>query len=243
MIKHKVVFIAGLIFLVMSAGLLLYPVAAPKIYQIEANQVIREFDDRLQEKRAEEALKDRSEKKESGYFNELYKKMKAYNRNLYKSNQENLVDAFAYEQTSFDLTQFGFDENMIGYIEIPRMRIRLPIYLGANEPNMRLGAVHLTETSLPIGGKNTNSVIAGHRGLSGAAMFRDIESLQIGDPVTITNFREKLAYRVVEIAVILPTETDKILIQPNRDLVTLITCHPYRHNDQRYVVYCERSME
>ena len=71
-------------------------------------------------------------------------------------------------------------------------------------------------------------------------MFRDIEKLEIGDEIYIRNFRETLTYRVAELQVISPTDVQELLIQPERDLVTLITCHPYPYNYQRYVVYCER---
>jgi sortase A len=121
------------------------------------------------------------------------------------------------------------------------MDIKLPIYLGASEENMKKGAVHLTETSLPIGGKNTNCVIAAHRGFSGAPMFREIEKLKKGDKIYITNFWYKMTYQVVDIEIINPDDVEKVLIQKGRDLVTLSTCHPYRYNYQRYIVYCERS--
>ena len=122
------------------------------------------------------------------------------------------------------------------------MEIELPILLGANTENMKQGAVHLIETSYPIGGENTNCVLAAHRGYSRAAMFRDIEKLELGDEIYIRNFRETLVYRVVQLQVISPTDVGQLLIQDGRDLVTLITCHPYGHNYQRYVVYCERDM-
>jgi|GEM_PF-3528543 len=105
------------------------------------------------------------------------------------------------------------------------------------------GAVHLTQTSLPVGGINTNAVFAAHRGYRTATMFRDIEKLEIGDEISVTNFYNTLTYRVVEIAVILPTDIERILSQEGRDLVTLITCHPYPYNYHMYVVYCERVEE
>lgn len=98
----------------------------------------------------------------------------------------------------------------------------------------------MTETSYPIGGENTNCVLAAHRGSSRAAMFRDIELLEPGDRIYIENFREPLTYQVVETRVISPTDVQELLIQAGRDLVTLLTCHPYGHNYQRYVVFCER---
>lgn len=101
--------------------------------------------------------------------------------------------------------------------------------------------MHLTETSYPIGGNNTNSVIDAHRGAYKTSNFRDIEKLEIGDKIYIRNFCETLTYRVVELMVIEPTDIDKLLIQENRDLITLITCHPIMYNYSRYVVFCERE--
>jgi sortase A len=155
--------------------------------------------------------------------------------------QDKLIDPFSYSQPSIDLSAYGIEDNCVGFITIPKMNITLPIYLGANDQNMDKGAVHLTETSYPIGGINTNSVIAAHRGAH-TAMFRDINVLEIGDEVIIKNFRETLTYRVVEIKIIAPTDVAELLIQPGRDLVTLLTCHPLGSNSQRYVVYCERSL-
>ena len=104
------------------------------------------------------------------------------------------------------------------------------------------GAAHLSQTSLPIGGMDTNCVIAGHRGYCGASYFRHLDQLHIGDRVSVTNLWETLTYRVCEIRVIDPSDVEEILIQPGRELLTLLTCHPYASGGrQRYVVYCERS--
>lgn len=97
-------------------------------------------------------------------------------------------------------------------------------------------------TSAPIGGANTNCVIAGHRGWRGADYFRHIDKLAVGDTVKLTNLWETLTYTVADIQIIQPHEVEKIKIQPNRDLLTLLTCHPYASGGkQRYVVYCERT--
>lgn len=117
-------------------------------------------------------------------------------------------------------------------------------YLGANYDNMATGAAVLTQTSIPIGGANTNSVVAGHRGWGGASYFRYIPDLTVGDTVIITNLWETLTYKVVEEKIIDPHEVDEILIVPGKDMVTLLTCHPYASGGrQRYLVYCERVTE
>lgn len=170
----------------------------------------------------------------------LHMKLRYENQRLYHNGQKDLVDPFSYEQPAVDLSKYGIDDGILAYLEIPAMNIKLPIYLGASEDNMKLGAAHLTQTSYPIGGDNTNSVIAAHRGYSKAAMFRDIEDVSLGDPVYIYTPWGTLNYEVTELEVILPTDTDRIFIREGRDMLTLFTCHPYRQNKQRYVVYCDR---
>ena len=176
-------------------------------------------------------------------LDELFNKMQTYNENIFNEGQQNLVDPFSYEVPSFDLLELGFKDNIIGYLTIPKMEIEVPIYLGATQENMKKGAVHLSQTSIPIGGNNTNSVIAAHRGMRSHPMFRDIEILEIGDEIKVTNMWDELIYKVVETKVISPDEVSEVLIQEGRDLINLITCHPYTKNYQRYVVYCERQEE
>jgi sortase A len=222
--------------LVAGVSLLLFPYIAQWVYTLEAQRVIRNYQADISLLQGLEDTPANGKR----YFGDLYQKMLVYNETIYQQGQSGLVDPFSYEAASFDLVSFGFQENVVGHIDIPRMNVTLPIYLGATKSNMAKGAVHLSQTSLPIGTTNSNTVLAAHRGMSTAAMFRDIEALQVGDEVTVTNLWETLAYRVVETKVILPNDVDEILIQDGRELVTLITCHPLRYNYQRYVVYCER---
>ena len=221
--------VIALLLVVCGAVVLLYPLYTNWLYNKDVQVQVDAF--RGQMEKQPEALP----------FEDLYQELTRRNEQLYLEKQRNLTDPFSYERPNIDLSAYGLEGNVIGFISIPKMDIELPILLGANNENMRLGAVHLTETSYPIGGVNTNCVIAAHRGYSKAAMFRDIEALEIGDEIYIENFRETLVYRVVELRVIHPTDINQLLIQEGRDLVTLITCHPYRHNYQRYVVFCERA--
>ncbi len=163
-----------------------------------------------------------------------------YNKSLVENGQE-VSDPFFYTGESVDLTQYGFENNMFGYIELPTINVRLGIFLGATKENMNLGAVHLDNTSMPVGGINTNCVIAAHRGAGRYGdMFRSINKLQIGDSVKITNPWEELEYKVTDIFAIEPKDIDKILIQENKDMITLVSCHPYGSSKYRYIVYCER---
>ena len=172
---------------------------------------------------------------------ELWADMVRYNETIYTQGQTGLSCAYDYQKPSFTLTQYGLADEVFGVISIPAMELEMPIFLGATEQHMADGAAHLSQTSLPIGGENTNSVIAGHRGYNGASYFRYIDKLMVGDLVSVTNLWERLTYRVCEIKIIDPYDVTEILIQPGRELLTLLTCHPYASGGrQRYVVYCER---
>lgn len=141
-------------------------------------------------------------------YEELYEELQKRNEVLYREKQKDLKDPFSYEQSNINLENYGLEGNIIGFISIPKINVELPIFLGANTENMKKGAVHLTETSYPIGGKNTNSVIAAHRGYGKAELFRNIHKLEINDEVNILNFREKLTYKVIEIRIIDPQDIE-----------------------------------
>lgn len=172
---------------------------------------------------------------------ELLADLQGYNQRIYTERQAGLADAAACEEPAVEMKEYGINDEIIGVLEIPALELVMPVYLGASDSHLDAGAAVLGNTSAPIGGMSTNCVIAGHRGWHGADYFRHIDRLQVGDTVTITNLWETLTYTVVDIQIIQPHEVEKIKIQPGRDLLTLITCHPYASGGrQRLVVYCER---
>lgn len=173
---------------------------------------------------------------------QLWLDMKAYNETIFREGQEGLSDPAAYEEPSFHLGDYGLDSEVFGVLSIPRLELRMPIYLGATKENMANGAAVMGQTSLPIGGTNTNCVLAGHRGWNGAAYFLYVDRLIPGDTVTVTNLWETLNYKVSDIKVISPNDVEAIHIRPNRELLTLLTCHPPASGGkQRYLVFCERT--
>ena len=182
------------------------------------------------------------ERKPEQQYPELLAALREYNQRIYAEKQCNLVDLEACEEPAADLTTYGVADEIIGVLEIPAMELIMPVYLGASDAHLAAGAAVLGNTSAPIGGDNTNCVIAGHRGWKGADYFRHIDKLVVGDSATLTNLWGTLTYTVADIQIIQPHEVEKIKIQPNRDLLTLLTCHPYASGGrQRYVVVCERD--
>ena len=181
------------------------------------------------------------ERKPEQQYPELLAALQEYNRQLYAEKQCNLTDLEACEEPAADLTTYGIEDEIIGVLEIPAMELTMPVYLGASDAHLAAGAAVLGNTSAPIGGDNTNCVIAGHRGWRGADYFRHIDKLAVGDTVRLTNLWETLTYTVADIQIIQPHQIERIKIQSNRDLLTLLTCHPYASGGrQRFVVYCEK---
>ena len=196
---------------------------------------------RLQANTDEAAQSFLEERKPEQNYPKLLAALQDYNRQLYAEKQRDLTSLEACEDPAVDFAAYGIEDEIIGVLEIPAMELTMPVYLGASDDHLAAGAAVLGNTSAPIGGDNTNCVIAGHRGWKGADYFRHIDRLQVGDTVQLTNLWETLTYTVTDIQVIQPHEAERIKIQPNRDLLTLLTCHPYASGGrQRYVVYCER---
>ena len=175
---------------------------------------------------------------------QLWLDMKAYNEAIFREGQKGLSDPSAYEDVCFRLSDYGLDSEVFGVLSIPKLNLQMPIYMGATKENMAAGAAVMGQTSLPIGGSDTNCVLAGHRGWNGAAYFLYINQLEPGDTVTVTNLWGTLNYKVSEVRVIPPNDVEAILIQPGHELLTLLTCHPPASGGkQRYLVFCERDYE
>lgn len=208
--------------------MMLWPVFTGHRLQSNAATAVQEF------------LADRDEPEQQ--YPELLEALQEYNRQLCTEKQCNLTDLEACETPAADLTTYGIDDEIIGVLEIPAMELTMPVSLGASDTHLAAGAAVLGNTSAPIGGNNTNCVIAGHRGWRGADYFRHIDKLAVGDTVTLTNLWKTLTYTVEDIQIIQPHEVEKIKTQQGRDLLTLLTCHPYASGGkQRYVIYCERT--
>lgn len=225
---RKTPFVLAALLAVAGICVVLWPVFTGQRLQADTDEAVQSF---LEERKPEQQ------------YPELLADLQAYNQRIYAEKQSGLVDLEACEESAADLIAYGIEDEIIGVLEIPAIELTMPIYLGASDGHLAAGAAVLGNTSAPIGGDNTNSVIAGHRGWRGADYFRHIDRLQEGDTVTLTNLWETLTYTVADIQIIQPHEVEKIKVQPNRDLLTLLTCHPYASGGrQRYVVYCERVL-
>ena len=171
----------------------------------------------------------------------LIKEAKEYNKELTNTK---LVDSFTDENFKVDENYNKIlnldDDGMMGYIEIPKIGVKLPIYHTTNSDVMEKGAGHEEGTSFPVGGKGTHAVIAAHRGLPSSKLFTDLNLLKENDVFYIHILDKKLAYEVNQIKVVKPSEIKDIKLKKDKDYVTLITCTPYSINTHRLLVRGER---
>ncbi|MCJ0592315.1 class C sortase [Enterococcus cecorum] len=172
-------------------------------------------------------------------INEKIKLAKYYNQSL---NPRKITDPFSSneKQGRENYAKMLELHEMIGSVEIPSINQDLPIRAGTSEYVLQKGCGHLEGTSLPVGGKNTHTVITAHRGLPNAKFFTDLDKLKVGDKFYIHNIKQTLAYKVTNIQTVKPDNFKPILIQPNKDLATLLTCTPYMINSHRLLVTGER---
>ena len=164
---------------------------------------------------------------------ELYARASQYNSNLAENSgafyRPELLEGY---DSILDITGTG----IMGYIDIGKIGVQLPVYHGVDPTVLQVGVGHLEGSSFPVGGKSTHSVLSGHRGLPSAKLFTDLDKLEIGDTFAITVLRQTLVYQVDQIKVVLPSESEDLRIEPNKDYCTLLTCTPYGINSHRLLV-------
>ena len=157
-----------------------------------------------------------------------YNKMLAEKRNKYILSEEEYA---AYEKL-LDITGTG----IMAEIEIPSVRVDLPVYHGMDERVLQVAAGHLEWTSLPVGGKSTHCVISAHRGLPSAKLFTNLDELAEGDVFLLRTLDELLTYEVDQILIVEPEDISALHIESGKDLCTLVTCTPYGINSHRLLV-------
>ena len=147
-------------------------------------------------------------------------------------SQEGLLAAASDYDNQLNLAGNG----IMGYVEIPKISVNLPIYHGTENDSLERGIGHLLGSSLPVGGESTHSILSGHSGMASQKMFTDLEQLIVGDVFYLHILNDTLAYQVAEINTVLPYDTSLLGIVPGEDLCTLVTCTPYGVNTHRLLV-------
>lgn len=167
-------------------------------------------------------------------YEKLWQEAVAYNEKLAEnSGRWTLTEE---EQEEYDQLLNISDTGIMGYIEIPKIKVSLPIYHGTDEAILQIAIGHIPGSSLPVGGKGTHCVVSGHRGLPSAKLFTDLDQLEEGDLFMMRVLDETLTYEVDQIRIVEPEDLSDLEIDEDKDLCTLVTCTPYGINSHRLLV-------
>ena len=171
---------------------------------------------------------------DDGIYDELLEAARDYNQRLAQREEP-------LNQSEEDLAEYGSLLNLdgsgiMGYIEIPELKVSLPIYHSVDDGVLQVAVGHMPGTSLPVGGKGTHSALSGHRGLPSARLFTDLDQLREGDTFLLQILDETLTYEVDQVLIVEPNEVGVLAIDPEEDYCTLVTCTPYGVNTHRLLV-------
>ncbi len=227
--SEKILLIIAIIFIIVGTGIFLYPSISNYFAEKNHVEAIRNYD-KMVIKIGEDSLKKEKEKAQT------------YNENLSGDPVHDpfvLGSGYALPENYKEVLNISGD-GIMGYIQIPKISVDLPIYHGTSEEVLEKGVGHIQNTSVPIGGNSTHSVLTGHTGLPNAELFTRLDELVVGDIFYIHVLNDILTYKVYEIKVVLPDNIDELRITSGEDLVTLVTCTPYGVNSHRLLVKAER---
>lgn len=227
--SEKLLLIISIIFIILGVGIFLYPSISNYLAEKNHIDIIRNYDNLI--------VKINEEK-----INEEKEKARIYNENLSGDPVHDpfvIGSGYALPENYKEVLNVS-DDGVMGYVEIPKISVYLPIYHGTSDEVLEKGVGHIQNTSVPIGGNSTHSILTGHTGLPNAELFTRLDELGIGDIFYIHVLDDVLTYKVFETKVILPDKIDELRILNGKDYVTLVTCTPYGVNSHRLLVKAER---
>lgn len=227
--KRASILICILIF-VLGFGIMFYPTLSNWVHEQTASYAISDYYEQSSQKNDDET-------------EALFAAARAYNATLTgdktsimlaEENEENEIQDGAYWNTFDDMN------DIIGVVEIPSIKVKLPIYHGTDETTLQKGVGHLEGSALPTGDIGNHTVLTGHTGLPSMELFTNVDQMVVGDVFYLQVLNQTYTYEVKEINVVLPSETELLKVQEDRDLVTLVTCTPYGINSHRLLVMGEK---
>lgn len=218
--------ILAVILFMASLGLTFYPIISNRVNARYASQIQTSYEAVIAEADNSELL---AAREAAARYNESITPGTAM---IDAYSQEALLEA---SQNYEELLNIAGD-SIMGYVEIPKISVQLPIYHGTRSDSLERGVGHLLGSSLPVGGNSTHTILTGHSGMATQKMFSDLPQLEVGDLFYLKVLGETLAYQVDQIHTVLPHDTTYLGIEDDRDLCTLVTCTPFGVNTHRLLV-------
>lgn len=224
--QQKFTIIIAVFMLVASFGLVLYPLVSNYVNQKYASEIHTEYEEVISQT-------------DDTALQQARSLAIAYNESIVPGTAEDN----AYSQEALTEASQDYEQQLniagngiMGYVQIPKINVNLPIYHGTEADSLDRGIGHLLGSSLPVGGMDTHSILTAHSGMASQKMFTDLEQLKVGDVFYLNVLNEILAYEVSTINTVLPHDTSLLGIEPGKDICTLVTCTPYGVNSHRLLV-------
>lgn len=209
-----------------AVGIMLYPMVSSYVNEKYRSEIQTVYEEQVQQK-------------DDTAIREAWEQAVAYNSAI----TPGATDTDAYSKEAILAASQEYDamlnitgNGIMGYVEIPKINVYLPIFHGTGSDSLERGVGHLVGSSLPVGGESTHTVLTGHSGMASQKMFTDLEQLLPGDVFYLHVLDEVLAYQVDEINTVLPYDTSLLGIYTGQDLCTLVTCTPIGVNTHRLLV-------
>ena len=223
--KKKLGNILLVLILAGGAAIMLYPTFSDYWNSFHQSRAIAGYSDAVSNLNAEE-------------YERIWQEAVAYNQNM--SGRSGLVLLTNSEMEEYERQLNVGGNGVMGYIEIAKINVSLPIYHGTSEAVLQVATGHIESSSLPVGGASTHCIISGHRGLPSAKLFTDLDQMSEGDIFQLKILNETLTYEVDQIRIVLPSELDELGIVRDQDYCTLVTCTPYGINSHRLLIRGKR---
>lgn len=219
------------VLLLLGFLIFIYPMVSDYYYTVKQENTVRDYENMLSKLPTEEGRK-------------ILEQAAIYNQHFAQDSSplftEKRLSKILEWYQSGKVPEFFSLGRLIGTVEIPKLDLKLPIRSGTTDEILETGVGYLMNTSLPIGGPSTHSVLTGHRGLPQARLFRDLDALEIGDVFLVQVLDKPHAYQVDQIKTVEPTDTRDLTVIQGKDYMTLLTCTPYTINTHRLLVRGKR---
>ena len=223
--KRKIRNILFGVFFLIGMGITFYPTISSRWNAYRESKLITDYQNNI----AANAGSDR--------YKEMIEEAQAYNRTL---DVPAVPDAFSIREGIQDKEYEALlnvsGNGLIGTVEIPVIRVNVPIYHYTTKSSLDKGAGHLLGSALPVGGENTHCVVSAHRGLPDQRLFTDLNLVEVGDVFYFHVLDQTFAYEVDQILTVTPSQVESLSAVPGKDYATLVTCTPYAVNTHRILV-------